>query len=422
MEQEIDTRSARSLILFSFAMFAQATIALSIVGVLGSISAEWSISATEGALLITAFGGTFALCAPIMQMIVGHWVRRTQILTGISIMALGAAGFALAPGYSGLLFARILMGLGAALLSPVLLALGTSMVKPHQQGSALAIIAMGISIASVVGVPASAWLGGYVGPRWLYGIIAILLAVIGVLIALFITDRSRGERVGALQALKLLAAPATLSGLLVIFFITAGIFATYTMITPIMHDAYGAGTRTISVGLLLYGVSGILGNFFVRKAASKWRAEVLLKVAMLTLIAVFTALLVLPASLAMLIAALIVWPFAADIIWPSQQRRMVELEPGFRGIALALSASFLAAGMAFGSAAGGAVFASRGFAAVLTLSILLIAMGLWALGLSVRSWARGAMPRSVPTTGIRIPVLAHYYEPISSQHFQSSHD
>jgi predicted MFS family arabinose efflux permease len=393
MESKIDRKTSRSLILFSFALFVQATAALSIIGVLGSISAEWRISSTASALLVTAFGATFALSAPILQMLVGHWVRRTQILTGISTMAVGAVAFALAPNYPVLFSARILMGLGAALLSPVMFALGTSMVKPQQQGGALAVVSMGISIATVIGVPSSAWLAAHVGPRMLFAIIALLLVATGTLIALFIPDRSKGERVSTRQALKLLKRPSTLGGLFVVFFIAAGIFTTYTMITPIMRDLYGADNHTISMALLVFGVSGLAGNFFVRRASSRWSAESLLKGSMLILMSIFAALLVLPISLAVLLTALVAWPFVSDIIWPSQQRRMVELESGFRGIALALSSSFMFSGMAFGSALGGLTYTAHGFAAVLLLSILLVSLGLGALVYSMRT--RGVQPSSV---------------------------
>lgn len=395
----IDKKTYRSLVLFSFALFVQATAALSIIGVLGAVASEWHISSTASALLVTAFGATFAVSAPILQMLVGHWARRTQILTGISIMAFGAVAFALAPDYPVLFAARILMGLGAALLSPVMFALGTSLVKPHQQGGALAIVSMGISIATVIGVPSSAWLAGHVGPRMLFAIIALLLIATGTLIALFIPDRSKGERVSPRQALRLLGRPATLSGLAVVFFVTSGIFATYTMITPIMKDVYGAGAHVVSMALLLFGMSGLVGNLFVRRAASARSAETLLKGSMLTLILIFAALLVLPVSTAVLLAALVAWPFVSDIFWPSQQRRMVELEPGFRGIALALSSSFMFSGMAFGSALGGASYAAFGFASVLGISILLISIGLGALVYSARAKAKAAAARPMPAKG-----------------------
>ena len=402
MENKISPKITRLLILFSFAMFVQTTAALSVIGGLGSIALEWHISPAATALLVTAFGATFALSAPILQMLVGHWVRRTQILTGLSIMAVGAAAFALAPNYPVLFTARLFMGLGAALLSPVLLALGSSLVKPQQQGGALALVSMGISIATVIGVPASSWLAAHAGPRALFGILAAILAGTAVLIAATARDRSRGERVSVSQALHLLRTPSTLSGLFVVFFITAGIFATYTMITPIMQDVYGISAHLISAALLVYGLSGLTGNLFVRRASAVWSAETLLRGAMLVLIALFAALLVLPVSRALLWAALIAWPFVTDMVWPSQQRRMIELEPHFRGIALALSSSFLFSGMAFGSALGGMAYTWHGFSAVLASSIVLISLGLGALTYSIHSKKALGQNRSEHVTDKKI--------------------
>jgi predicted MFS family arabinose efflux permease len=385
MENRIDTKTSRMLVLFSFAMFVQTTTALSVIGVLPALTAEWGVPPERGALLVTAFGATFALSAPVLQMLVGHWVRRTQILIGLSVMTAGAVAFSLAPAYGALFAARVVMGLGAALLSPVLLALATRMVAPRQQGAALAVVSMGISIATVIGVPMSSWLASHAGPRALYGAIALLLASTAAAIALFTRDASQGERVSARQAWALLRRPATIGGLLVIFLITSGLFSTYAMITPILRDAYGAGPRAISAALFLYGVSGLMGNFFVRSASARWSAEALLRGAMIVLMAIFASLLALPVSLPILLIGMVAWPFVADIVWPSQQRRMVELEPAFRGIALALSSSFLFLGMGFGSAVGGAAYAAHGLGATLAASIILIGLGLGALAFSMRA-------------------------------------
>ncbi len=46
----------------------------------------------------------------------------------------------------------------------------------------------------------------------------------------------------------------------------------------------------------------------------------------------------------------LVWAFGTDIPWPSQQRRIIELVPQIRGIALAVTATLVFCGIGFGSA------------------------------------------------------------------------
>ncbi len=385
---KLDKSILSVLVLLGLAMFTQATTAFSVVGGFGAIASEWNLSTTQSAMLLTAFGVTFAVSAPVMQMLVGHWVRRTQILTGLGILAAAALLFAVAPNYPVLLVSRVLMGIGAGLIGPVLSALGSSIVKPHQQGSALAIVLMGLSVASVVGVPLCAWISLQVGPRLLFAAIALLAMASAGLIAVLVGDQVPGARVSPVQVRGLLSRAPTISALLVIFFFAAGVFATYGMITPLMRDVYASSPQTISLALLVYGVAGLVGNFFVRWAAAKYAAASLLRYAMLVLMGIFGSLLMLPASLAILFAAMAVWPFVTDIVWPSQQRRMVELEPSLRGIALAFTVSFMFSGIAFGSVLGGLVYTGFGYAALLLTSIGLILMALGTLAYSRRAEGR----------------------------------
>jgi predicted MFS family arabinose efflux permease len=254
---KIDKATSRALLLLSLAYFIQGTTYLSIIGAFEFVSAEWQLSPAQTATLVSTFGATFAIAAPVLQMLVGHLPRRTQILVGLSVMAFGTISFVAAPNYPSLFATRIVAGLGAALISPVLSALGSTLVPPSQQGRALAIVVMGVSIATVVGVPASAWIAGYIGPRWLFVVIASLTTVTAGLIACLIRDRSSGGRVSPRQFIKLIQQSSTLSGLSVSLFTVAGIFATYTMIAPIMHDYYGASPAMVSA-LLFPATNGLL--------------------------------------------------------------------------------------------------------------------------------------------------------------------
>ena len=83
-------------------------------------------------------------------------------------MATGSVVMAVAPNYPVLFATRILMGLGAALAGPMILALGSTLVETHLQGRALATVTMGITVASVVSVPASTWAAAHIGSRWLF--------------------------------------------------------------------------------------------------------------------------------------------------------------------------------------------------------------------------------------------------------------
>jgi predicted MFS family arabinose efflux permease len=413
MDAGFDRKTYRTLLLFGFGMFIQATTYLSIVGVLPSLGDEWGLAPERAVLLVSAFGITLAISAPVLQMLIGHWARRTQVLTGFSLLVSGCIAFAVAPGFPALVAARIGMGLGVGLLSPVVSAMATRLAGPRLQGPALALVSMGLSIAFVLGVPLSSWLGHLIGPRWLYALLALLAAGTAAAIAFTVKDAAPGERVRPRDALALLGRKATLSALAMIFCLAGGVFATFAMIAPIFRDVYGFSPSVISAALFLYGVSGLIGNAVVRKASARYRSETLIAGAAAVLIALFAAWFILPVSLAVLLPVIVAWPFVSDMIWPSQQRRMVELEAPFRGLALALSSSFMFTGMSFGSALGGRAYALGGRGAVLGITIALLSLGLAALVYSRRAarQAAASVPGAHPADARFTPGARRALEP-----------
>lgn len=358
----------------SFAYFVQAVGALSVVGCLQQISQEWLLTDTQSAYLISLFGITFALAAPLLQVVLGHLPRRRQVLLGLGLFSSASLLFALAPNYGVLVLARVLMGLGAGFIGPVLGALGSALVDRAQQGRAIAIVLLGLSVAGMAGIPLAAWIAQHWGVRSLYLMLSVAGFMTALLIARFVPDHVQGERIAVSTVVSLLTRLGPLSTFLVVFFITSGVFSTYAFLSPIIRDVYHGGPEDVSVALAVLGIAGVAGNLFVTRAAGRYSAEHML-LSGISLLAVTLLLLGYgPARLGWLLPVLVLWAFATDMVWPSQQRRVVERMPERRGIALALTASFMFCGIGFGSAVAGWVYPAYGYMGVLSASLLFFVM------------------------------------------------
>jgi predicted MFS family arabinose efflux permease len=368
----------------SLAYFVQATGALSVVGSLAAIGAEWRLSDSQGALLITVFGVTFALAAPLLQVAAGHLPRKRQVLAGLSMFSLAAVLFAFAPGFGVLVASRVLMGLGAALIGPVLGALGASLVEREQQGSAIATVLLGLSMSGMLGMPLSAWVAHAWGPRALFLIVAATGVASALLIARLVPAQPGGPRVSLAAVGRLLVDAVMLPALLVVFFVAAGVYTTYAFIVPIVRDVFHGGAQVVSFALAVLGVAGVLGNLFVVRAARRYSADAMLVTGIALLAADLLFLFACPARLSLLFIALLFWAFATDIVWPSQQRRIVELAAQLRGVALALTASFVFCGIGLGSAAAGLLYPRFGYAGNLSGSLAFLLLATASLGLSRR--------------------------------------
>lgn len=374
----------RALRVLSLACFVQMVGALSVVGSLAAIAGEWSLADSQGAYLISAFGLTFALAAPLLQVWLGQLNRRRQLLLGLGVFSASALGFAAAPGYGALLASRIGMGLGAAFISPVLGALASSLVRRELQGSAIAIVLFGLSVAGMAGLPASAWIAENWGARWLFAGIGVSGLATALLVVRRVPSQGAGDRVELRTLLSMLTDPVTFSALLVVFFIATGVFSTYAFIVPILREVHGAGPDAVTLALLVLGVAGVAGNLVVVRAARHYGADTLLRAGILLFAANLIFMMLSPTRLAYIYGALVVWSFATDILWPTQQRRMIDLRPDLRGIGLALTASFLFLGIGFGSAIAGRVYPLLGYVGVLSCSLASLLAALLCLHWSAR--------------------------------------
>ncbi|MGC4079953.1 MAG: MFS transporter [Rubrivivax sp.] len=397
MATTIDRPTLSALRVLSLAYFVQATGALSVVGALDVISAEWALTDTRSAYLISAFGISFALAAPLLQVVFGHWRRRRQVLIGLALFGAAALAQAAAPDYATLLSARVLMGLGAGFIGPVLGALGSGLVEREQQGPAIATVLLGLSVASLAGLPLAAWAAHAWGVRPLFVVVGSAGLATAWLIRRAVPDRVPGEPVGLRRLGALIVQPRALAAFLVAFFIAAAVYAALSFLAPVVRDVYGAGPGTVSLALAVLGEAGVLGNLFVTRLSRRFSAQAMLyagiALAVLALIAMRWA----PPRLGALFATLALFAFAADLLWPSQQRRIVELNPQQRGLALALTASFIFAGIGFGSALAGWIYPSAGYGGVTAASTLLLVLAAVCLrGSAAPAGFKGAATRVCP--------------------------
>lgn len=383
MNAVITSSQRRALRALSIAYFVQATGALSVAGSLPAISAAWQLTDAQSARLLSVFGLTFALAAPLVQVLFGHLRRRRLVLTGIALFSLGAFAFVLSPGYNALLASRILMGAGAGFIGPVLVALGSELVHEQLRGRAIGMVLLGVSMASLAGIPLAAWVASLWGAKALFVLVGVVSLLSGLNILLTVPDDSAGTRIRLREMAGVLADGKYLTAFLVVFFITSGVYSFYAFIAPLIRDTYTGGTHAVSAALAVLGVAGVLGNLWVTRAAIRFTAEKLLLSGM-TLLIVDTALIaVLPKALGVLLAALVVWAFATDLLWPSQQRRIVELASvRHRGIALALTSAFMFGGIGFGSAVASWIYPLAGFYGLIGMSVAFILLAMLSLQLS----------------------------------------
>ena len=285
-----------TLLTLSASYFTVGIGALSVVGLLRPIAHSLDMLPGTIALLVTAFALTYAITAPLMQVLIGNWDRRRLIEIGLLTIALGAGMSAASAGWWQIAAARVITAIGAALVGPMSSATGAAIVPAERQGAALSIVFAGMPAATVLGVPMSAWLGDLLGWRLVMGLVAALaLAVLACV-----------RRMVPIQSGRPTPVPPALLGTItnrlvgpavgVTFFQMAALFATYSLMPEFLALDFGVTQSLMPVALATYGIGGILGNLMAGRWLQMTGAERAILVSLVSLLAVFVGFLTAPAT------------------------------------------------------------------------------------------------------------------------------
>ncbi|PHQ68852.1 MAG: hypothetical protein COB93_09580 [Sneathiella sp.] len=365
-----------ALLSLGTAYFMVGTSSLSVIGLTWEISAGLEVSPAEIAFLMTVFALTFAIAAPLIQVFLSHLPRIRILCAGLAIMALALVMGAFATSYDVLFVSRGLMGLGAASVSPMCSAIGAGLAPPDQQGRAMGIVFGGLTVASVLGTPISAYLGTLIGWRMVFLLLAFCALAAATLVWLLVHDRLAGARTSISHLVEALIQRRSAFAILVTFLQMTSIFCTYALIAPYMAIEFGLADGWIAVVLLVYGISGVSGNIIAGRLSDRFGPEKIIFISLIGYGGAISILLFIGASLPLAFTAISLWALFGMMFHSPQQQRIANIEPERRSLLLALNAGALYLGISLGSYISNLASVNFGYESlpIFSLGILLLCL------------------------------------------------
>ncbi len=260
-----------ALLALTLSAFAIGTTEFVIVGLIPTMAADLNVSLPSAGLLVSLYALGVAIGAPVLTALTGKWNRKVVLLTVMSLFVVGNLLAWQAPGYNTLIAARILTGLAHGVFFSIGSTIATGLVSKDKAASAIAIMFTGLTVALVTGVPLGTYIGQTFGWQATFLIVALLglIALIGS--ALLVPNNLKQPPAAKLSAqLKVLTQPR----LLLVYAITAlgygGTFTAFTFLAPILENVSGFDSSSISLIMLVYGVSVAIGNIWGGKMADNY--------------------------------------------------------------------------------------------------------------------------------------------------------
>jgi DHA1 family inner membrane transport protein len=382
--------------------FGIGTTEFVIMGLLIQVAADLKVTIATAGLLISGYALGVFVGAPVLTVATSRWPRKTVLIGLMAIFTLGNLCCAMAPSYTLLLLARVITSLAHGTFFGVGSVVATGLVTADRRASAISIMFTGLTIATLLGVPAGAWLGLHFGWRSTFWAVAAIGVVAMLVIAAKVpADHEHGKRIAVRDELRAIGQPSVLLGLLMTVLGFAGVFTVFTYIQPILTEVTGFAQGAVSPILLVFGVGLIAGNLLGGKLADRHLTRALWST-LVALIVVLGAMSFALHSKALAVLFVGLLGVAAFATVPPLQLWVLHKANDARNLASSLNIGAFNLGNALGAWLGGVVVA-RGpglgaltwIAALVTFSGLLIA--LWA---QQREAALARLPaRACPSSG-----------------------
>ncbi|CAM5490677.1 Inner membrane transport protein YdhP [Mycolicibacterium aubagnense] len=292
VEREPAVRPWLVMLALAIGGFAIGSTEFAAMSLLPYIASGLGIDEPKAAHAISAYALGVVVGAPIIAVLSARVPRRTLLMALMAAYGITNCLTALVPNYEWLLVLRFLSGMPHGAYFGVAALVAASLVGPKERTTAIARVMLGLTVATIIGVPAATYLGQAFGWQAGFALTGLLALATFIMVALFAPrdrpdeDASPLRELGAFRNRQVLL---TLATAIVGF---GGLFAVYSYTASTLLEVTRADPRVVPLVIGLFGVGMTLGNLI-----SAWAADKALKpTATVLIIASAAALFAFPSS------------------------------------------------------------------------------------------------------------------------------
>ena len=247
--------------------FAIGTTEFAAMSLLPQFARGLGIDEPTAGHVISAYALGVVVGAPTIAVLAAKIERRVLLIGLMTFLGLANGLSALAPTYPLMLLARFLSGLPHGAYFGVGSLVAASMVPREKRSRAVSRMMLGLTIATIAGVPLANGIGQWFGWRWGFGIVAIIAAATVAMLVRFapiLRPAKDASPLGELAALRNGQVWLTLAIGAVGF---GGIFCVYTYLASTLTEVTGVSSAFTPVAFALFGVGMTIGTLVCAKAA-----------------------------------------------------------------------------------------------------------------------------------------------------------
>ena len=267
------TRPATPVALVHFALamggFAIGTTEFATMSLLPYFAQGLHVDEPSAGHVISAYALGVVVGAPLLAVLGAKMARRTLLILLMASFGLFNGLSALAPTYGWMLVFRFLSGMPHGAYFGVAALVAASLVPDNKRSQAVGRVMLGLTIATVIGVPLANWMGQAIGWRWGFAVVAALALLTMALVYWLAPQDKPAAAVSPLRELGALANGQVWLTLGIGAIGFGGLFCVYTYVASTLLEVTHVPAAMIPVALAVFGAGMTIGNIIVPKFADR---------------------------------------------------------------------------------------------------------------------------------------------------------
>jgi predicted MFS family arabinose efflux permease len=341
-----------------FGNFVIGTGVMVIPGTLNDISASLEVSIPVAGQLISAGALLMCLGAPVFAAVVAGWDRRRLLALCMVWYGLLHLLSAAMPNFGWLMVMRVLAAISPAIFTPQAAACVGQLVPASQRGKAISLVFLGWSVASVMGVPLGALIGGTLGWRNAFALVGLLSFAGAIWVWRVMPQGIRPPAFPLSAWRETFQSKALMLCVAVTALYAAGQSVLLSYLAPYYKASFNITPLQLSLMFAWFGAFGFVGNLWTSHNIDRLGAS---RAVMLAVCGMAATMALWPLGSNLVLAALVIIPwglgcFAAN---SAQQARLSGIAPALASGSISLNTSAMYAGQALGAASGGWLIAQQ---------------------------------------------------------------
>lgn len=267
--QKTNKRLPLALYALALGAFAIGTTELVVVGLLPEVAGDLAVTIPAAGLLVTGYALGVVFGGPILTVATVGLQRKRLLLALMAVFIAGSVISALAPSYTVLMSGRIVTAFAHGTFFGVASVVAANLVAPGRRGAALGLLATGLTVSTVIGVPFGTLIGQQLGWRAAFWLVALLgtLALIGIAA---LVPRERGGETPRLRAeISSFSRPQVLLSLAMTALGFGGVFTSFTYIAPLLREVSGYSPGRVTILLIVFGAGSVVGTMVGGRLADR---------------------------------------------------------------------------------------------------------------------------------------------------------